>query len=66
MSAALQTAAVPIKAKLKPPLTEKQAALERGKINEQAVAYMPALAKRLLPMPIRGVHCGWLPFQLLP
>jgi hypothetical protein len=49
MNAALQTAAVSTKAKLKPPLTEKKAALERGKINEQAVAHVPALAKRLLP-----------------
>jgi hypothetical protein len=49
MSAALQAIPVPSTARPKPPLTEKKAALERGKINEQAVAHMPALAKRLLP-----------------
>jgi hypothetical protein len=49
MSAATQSMPLPPKAKLKSPLTEKQAELDRAKINEQATPHVPAIVKRLLP-----------------
>jgi hypothetical protein len=72
MSLTTQTMPMPPKAKLKSPLTEKQAELDRAKINERATPHVPAIVKRLLPKGyVKGRHWqahffdkGQVPMQL--
>jgi hypothetical protein len=52
-----QATPAPSKMQPKTPLTEKQAALDRAKINEQATPHVPAIVKRLLPKGyVKGRH----------
>jgi hypothetical protein len=72
MSIVNQATSAPSKVQPKTPLTEKQAALDRAKINEKATPHVPAIVKRLLPKGyVKGRHWqahfsgkGKVPMQL--